>query len=381
MPSTYLFATTDIGIEDLAAKEVSSLLNIRGTSVEITTGRVYFRAKESDIITLNYWSRTLNKIYILLAREGIESLSDIYRIAKSIDYTAYIAKNQRFAVRAERHGFHNFTSIDIARVVGQAIIDSYLDSQGHRLKVDLEEPDVEIYCMLRNQELIIGVNTSGFSLHKRNYRVYNHPAALKTTLAAAMIMLSNWDSKSGFIDPMCGGGTIVIEAALIARNIAPGIYRKQFAFTKLPMFTYVDMDDLKSKFMSLANTSYYPIEGIDISPYHLEGAIMNAMSAGVDDTIVFKVGDARKLRDYIDFEPRVIVTNPPYGIRMHHRNLQKLYHDFIFSVKEIPDVTIVVITAASREMRQIVSKADLELVHARKVLHGKLNSEILVFNT
>ena len=381
MSHTYIFATTDIGIEDLAAKEVSSLLSIDESSVKITTGRIYFKARESDIITLNFYSRTLNKVYILLAREEVKDLSDIYRIAKSIDYTQYINKNQTFAVRAERYGSHSFTSIDIARVVGQAVIDSYLDSQKCRLKVNLEVPDIEIYCMLRNQELVIGINTSGDSLHRRNYRVYNHPAALKTTLAAAMIMLSSWDRKSGFIDPMCGGGTIVIEAALMARNIAPGIYRRQFAFTKLRLFSDIDLNDLKLKIMSMANMNQYPIEGIDISPYHLEGALINAMSAGVDDTIIFKVGDARKLKKYIDFEPRVIVVNPPYGIRMHHRNLQTLYNEFISSVKEIPNVTVVVITAASKEMRQAAFRAGVELVHTRRVLHGKLDSEILVFST
>ncbi len=375
------FATTDVGIEDIVAKEISQILGISDESIEVATGRVYFKAPLDSTIELNFRSRTINKLYLLLARAEVSNLDEIYRVVKSIDFTEYISKEQSFAIRAERFGEHDFTSLDIARVAGKAVIDSYLEVHNHRLKVNLDNPDIEIYCMLRDRSFIVGINTSGPSLHKRNYRVYNHPAALKTTIASSMIIMSNWDCRSGFLDPMCGGGTIVIEAALMARNVAPGIYRREFAFTKLPVFSHLDLEGIRSKYIELMNTEVYDIEGIDISPLHLEGAIINAISAGVDDTIVFRVGDARKLEKYLDIDPKVVVVNPPYGIRMHHHHLWELYRDFMKALRDFPGLNVVVITAASKEMRKAAILAGIELVHSRRILHGTLESEIIVFRT
>ncbi|MEM4713848.1 MAG: THUMP domain-containing protein, partial [Candidatus Bathyarchaeia archaeon] len=228
-----LFATTVIGLEDIASKEVE---NLTGAKAEHDVGRIAFQASLEDIYLLNLKASTINKVFIELCKSTFEDLNDIYRIAKSLDYTWILDAQQTFAIRSERIGVHNFTSMDVSRVAGQAVIDSFVNATGKRLKVNLDEPDVEIYCLVRNNDFIMGINTTGVSLHKRGYRIYSHPAALKPTIASAMLRIGCWTPTKTLIDPMCGGATIPIEAALEAKNIPPNHLRRDFAFLKLKIF-------------------------------------------------------------------------------------------------------------------------------------------------
>ena len=156
------FATVSPGIEDVASKEVEEIIGCKAIP---DVGKVFFEADAKSVYILNLKGSTLNKVMIQLCRENFAELDDLYRLAKKIDYAWIIEANQSFAVRSKRVGTHNFTSLDVARVVGQAIIDSYLEAYGKRLKVNLDAPDVEFHTLVRNQEFILGVNTTGISLH------------------------------------------------------------------------------------------------------------------------------------------------------------------------------------------------------------------------
>jgi len=370
-----LFATVSPGIEDIADKEVERLVGCKAIP---DVGKVFFEADISSVYTLNLKGSTINKVMIQLCRENFAKLEDLYRIAKNIDYGWIIDANQTFAVRSERVGTHNFTSMDVSRVIGQAIIDSFLEAYGKRLKVNLDHPDIEFYSLVRNNEFILGVNTTGSSLHKRGYRVYEHPAALKPTLASAMLEISGWKPEKGLIDPMCGGGTILIEAAFKARNMIPSRLRNDFAFLKMKIFNREEYEKIREKLLNLEKKEVFEIYGMEKFPRHLNGALRNAKKAGVQETIKFKLGDATVPADYPKTELKFIVVNPPYGIRMIPEGSPKrLYDKFLKALKEKAENSILVlITAAHRKFRKAVEEKNIEILEEKRVLHGELAAKI-----
>ncbi|MBC7130632.1 class I SAM-dependent RNA methyltransferase [Candidatus Bathyarchaeota archaeon] len=372
MKHLQFFATTPIGVEDIAAEEVKTLT---GADPIPEIGRISFQGKTSDIYTLNLKARTLNKIYIQLARTTFQTLEDLYKTAKNLDYTWIIDANQTFAIKSERIGSHNFTSLDISRTIGQAVIDSYQQATGKRLKVNLDQPDVEIYCLVRNHTFLMGVNTTGESLHKRGYRVYDHPAALKPTIAAAMLKISSWTPEKPLLDPMCGGATIPIEAALQAKNIMPSKYREKFAFLKLKICNPQDYqktrENIQNEEKTEAKTQIYAMEKIQ---KHLNGGIRNAEKANVQDAIIFKIGDATKPEDYPDKQFSHIIVNPPYGLRAHPKEgVRKLYENFLKALKtRNPNATLTLITAASKRFKEAAEKTNITIIKSRKIWHGDL---------
>jgi len=368
------FATTIPGVEDISARELEKIV---GVKPEIDVNKVFLETDLEAMYKINFMSRTINKLYILLAREEFKDLNDIYRIVKNTDFRELIRPDMRFAVRAERIGEHNFTSIDIARVAGQAIIDSYMDSMKTRLKVDLENPDIEINVLVRFNEILIGVNTSGESLHKRRYRVYNHPAALKTNLAASMIFLGDYTGEP-LLDPLCGGGTIPIEAAHIARKYPISIFRREYYFRRLPLHNESIEKNVEEKLISSINKEIYEIYCVDISREHIRGALLNAKNALVDDTIKFFNRDSTRRESFEDIEAKLIVTNPPYGMRSHSlKKIEGFYKTFLKTLKEVyQNIKLVLITASTQQFENAVEKADVKIIHSRKVMHGGLTAKI-----
>ena len=370
------FATVSPGIEDIACEEVSDLLGCEATP---DIGKIFFEGELESIYVLNLKSSILNRIMIQLCRETFSDLDDLYRLVKDLDYGWIIDADQSFAVRSERVGTHDFTSVDVSRVVGQAIIDSYREAHGRRLKVNLDEPDVEFYALVRDQEFLLGVNTSGSSLHRRGYKVYMHPAALKPTIASAMLRIGGWRAGKSLIDPMCGGGTIPIEAALKATGIPPGYLRKDFAFLKLKIFTEDDFWDFRSKILSRKAIEHITeIYGMEKFKQHLEGAMKNSEKAGVREAIEFKLGDATKSVEYPEGEFDLVVVNPPYGIRMIPGGSPKrLYSGFLKALKDRAEgAVLVLITAAHKRFKEATEENSVEVLEKRIILHGDLRARI-----
>jgi len=374
------YATTNIGLESIAANELNKILSI---NVEPLVGIIKFEGSLDLIYKVNLLSRTVHKVILLMGETEFDEIYDIYKFARYLDYTNYIERGQSFAVRVERIGAHPFNSMQVAERVGQAIIESFMSDTGHRLKVNLDNPDVEIFCRVRENHVIIGINTTGESLHKRGYRVYDHPAALNTTIAASMIYISDWKYNQTLLDPMCGGGTLPIEAALLAREVPIGIFREQksisFAFKKLK---FLDMNKYKAlleKYLSGSNNNTYSIYGIDISSKHLYGAMKNATHAGVIDTIKFIKGDARKLEKTITFTPDVVVVNPPYGKRSSNpKHIKRLYPEFLKSLRNVmKEGIIVAITAAPNIFKNKALKNGFIIINEYKTKHGNLPVKII----
>jgi tRNA (guanine6-N2)-methyltransferase len=376
MEKLRFFATTVIGLEDVASKEVESLT---GARAELDVGRIAFEGSLEDVYLLNLKASTINKVFIELCRSTFEGLNDIYRLAKSLDYTWILDAQQTFAIRSERIGVHNFTSMDVSRVAGQAVIDSFANATGKRLKVNLDEPDVEIYCLVRNSDFIMGVNTTGVSLHKRGYRVYSHPAALKPTIASAMLRIGGWTQVKSLIDPMCGGATIPIEAALEASGIPPNHLRKDFAFLKLKICSQKDFEEVRAETLAKRKEKgAYAIYAMEKFAKHMQGGIENAKKAGVQEAIKFKIGDATNPRDYPEEKFDLIVVNPPYGLRANPKEgIRKLYESFLKALKaKSPEATLVIITAASKRFREAAENAGITIIEDRKIWHGELLTSI-----
>jgi len=365
------FVTTPKGLEDILAEEGKRL---GATAVGKAPGRVHFEANRHFLYLSNSFLRTANRVFIELISGHHESLEDIGRAALSVDYSLYIGPGMSFAVRAERVGSHDFTSIDVGRVVGAAVIESLVRDRGFRPKVDLRSPDVEIYVYVVDDEFVIGVNTTGESLHKRRYRVISHPAALKTTLAAAMYYLAREPER--LIDPMCGGATIPAEAVQIGLGIPISRYRHDYMYRRLPLYS--------SEEEAEALSSYRPRSRdvtpwcTDISHKSVYIAIRNLLSAGVEDRVTLGIWDAENPLLYKLSGAEAVITNPPYGIRSHNpRKIPAFYRGFIRAARDGGVSTIVCITPRVKDMVAAVNYAGGIVEGIIRVMHGGLRAGIL----
>ncbi|MEM1546429.1 MAG: tRNA (guanine(6)-N2)-methyltransferase [Candidatus Methanomethylicia archaeon] len=369
-----LVATTNWGLEDICGEEVRRITKY---NIDVDVNKIFFRGNIEDIYIINMTSRTIHKLIIVLYRGRFNDLNDIYKIAKNLSYVEYIKPDQSFAIRTVRTGSHDFTSIEAAAKIGKGVIDSYMMDTGVRLKVNLDRPDIEVLCLIRNEELIIGINTTGDSLHRRGYRVYNHPAALKSTIASAMLMYSKWRGEP-VLDPMCGGGTIIIEAALMARNIPILKFRRDYAFRKLKIHDENLYKKISELVWSKVNYGYYEIYGFEISPKHIHGAYENLVSADVNDTVKLFLRDAIKIDSYIDLDPKYIIVNPPYGLREKRTGyVEELYRKFLESISDIySGLTLTLITAAKQKFLKTALEIGIKIIDVRHVMHGRLETAV-----
>ncbi|NOY11370.1 MAG: class I SAM-dependent RNA methyltransferase [Archaeoglobi archaeon] len=327
------YATCPPGLEFVAAGEIEGKGLGRVVEVREGKGRVFFRSSWQNVPRLNCLLRSVERIVFLLGRERAEGLEDVYRIVRSIDFS-FIRPEWSFAVRATRVGEHNFTSIDIGRVAGKAVIDSYMEEKGVRLRVNLDEPDVIVRCDLIDDDFMVGIDTTGDEgLHKRRYRVYQHPAPLNPVLAASLVYLSGWSSTKSLLDPFCGSGTILFEAGMIARQIPICRFRKDFAFTRF----FDSLPEVEEKDVELR------LYGIERFRKHLEGARAIADYTGIHP--VFLEGLAERIEEHLE-RVDFIITNPPYGLRIGKKKIiEDLYSGFLHSASKVLEEKAVVITA------------------------------------
>ncbi|MCD6478736.1 MAG: class I SAM-dependent RNA methyltransferase [Candidatus Diapherotrites archaeon] len=358
-----IIATCTPGLEDVSIEELADF-GLKGE--KIGRGIISTNAKLSDVFKLNYCSKSLHKIILLLSSGEFSKLSELYRAAYEIDYSEFIRPEQSFAVRVSRAGKHTFTSIDAEREIGQAIIDSYRKENGIRLRVDLEEPDVLVRCYIRENKFWLGIDTTGESLHKRGYRIYEHPAPLRTSIAHCLIRLAEWKGSESLYDPFCGSGTIPIEAGLFACRI-PNHWRwKSFRLWKLGFVDTEKFMEEKKRIDAEVKSLELKLYGSDLFRKHIEGAKRNASNAGVSIDFF-----QRDIKDAI-FEHDVIVTNPPYGKRIGHTG-KALYANRMFEKKlaEGSWKRAVVITAEKRNLESYSEK--------RQIMYGDLPTWVFVY--
>ncbi|MEM5828083.1 MAG: tRNA (guanine(6)-N2)-methyltransferase [Candidatus Aenigmatarchaeota archaeon] len=326
-------ATCNKGLEEIASLEISKLINQK--TEKIRGGMIKFEGKLDDIFILNYFSKTLHKIYYLLLEDSFSSLDEIYQKIKNIDFSQYIYHTQTFAIVANRSGNHNFTSLDVARVAGQAVIDSYLESKGIRLKVNLDNPHISILVDVMKDKFFVALDTTGKSLHTRWYRKCSHISPLKPTVAASMILISDYKKDYSLIDPFCGIGTIPIEAYHLVNEV-PNLNRS-FEFEK---FYFLDRNKWLEILKYKGKNEKLKIYGSDINENYINCAKENSKEANAN--IEFSVKNALEI-DYSNYD--FVITDLPYGVRKRYENLENLYKNFINRVLNSNVKKFLIITA------------------------------------
>ena len=324
--------TTLTGLEDVVKKELE---NMGAQFLEKYRGRILIEGSLDFIARGNYLSRTAHRFYLVIHEGTANDLEDVYNVIFETPIEKVVRLGERIAVRSEKTDGVSMKRPRMNEVGGAAVLKSYTEKTGGYLKVNLSSPDVEIHLYaIKDGRLMVAVNTTGESLHKRRYRRGYHPAPMRSTLAAAMIYISEWDpEKESLRDPMCGGGTIAIEAAMIGKRIPPGYFR--FAKKEFPDLKIFPLERWKP-IVEEANTrikwDFQPkIWASDINPKSLKSAKENASAAEVDNSITFELRDARKIHEASAAD--VIVTNPPFGIRLGRKmEVPHLYADFLRSV-------------------------------------------------
>lgn len=372
------FATTINGLERFAADECKQ---VAGVDAEPDVGKVIFKADVDQIIKLNLGSRMLHKIFITLARTHVEILDDVFRAAREIDYAEYIRPDQTFAVQGERHSKDKpFTSLDMAAAVGKAIIRSFEEKKGARLKVDLDDPDIQFYCLVRDSEFFLGINTTGKSLHRRFYRVFHHRAALHPTIAVGLLRMANWRKNEFLLDPMCGGGTIPIEAALMALGTPIGARKiNELAVSKLKFIDFEKIRKIAEELERSVDSAFKPmLMGTDASPKSIRGALLNAEKAGVSGLIDFSVKNVFGIENWLRSEPDHVVMNPPYGIRMGISRIKRFYERVCSCLAEAaPKARLTVIVSKPGIFSKALEKSGYNILSKIPVVYGRLNAVLI----
>lgn len=360
-------------------KDLKEHFNIDG-QLKGLRGKIFFCNYDiRKIIELNFSARSINRVILLLRHEKIRTLRDIVDIAKEVAWAEYFDNRQTFGVNAERIGKHDFSSLDVARELGNIIMKE-LNAEKKKVKVNLKAPDVKIVAEIINNDFILGIDTTGPSLHMRRYRVYNHPSPLRTTLAYLLIRIANWKKSETLLDPMCGGGTIPIEAALYGRNIPILLFRREeYALYKLSFIDKAIIEKVKATAIKQAKKSEkMKIFGLDINKRHINGAIKNATSAKVIDTIKFLNENIENLNSI--FKPNffdVVVTDPPYKLKFKGR-MRGLYETLLKNVFSLlrQGGRCIIITSAARLFESIANKLNVKYEKLKMRRDSKLPTAI-----
>lgn len=371
-----LFATCTHGLEDVSAAEV---LDLTGACATPDVDKVFFAATWAQVCDLQVRARTLHKVHLLLARGAVGELEDCARVAREVDWAAHLAPGQTFGVRGIRHGTHPFTSVDVGRVVGREVQDSVERARGARPPVDLDDPGVEVVALVRGREVLVGLNLTGDSLHQRGYRVADHPAPLRPSLAAALVQHAGYAADEALWDPMCGSATILIEAAMRARGLAPNPARA-FAMERLAAFPTDALAKAREAARAEATTRPLRLVGTERFEKHILGAARNAQAAGVWDAMHLRVLDAtRARREDLPFAPDTVIVNPPYGLRIASKGvLRRLYRGFLQRTVELAPRQLLVLVG-NRIFEDEARGLGLAPVEARDVIYGDLPARVLRF--
>lgn len=310
MYKNYRFvATTYAGLEQVLAEE---LIGLGADEVQEGRRSVYFSGTKELMYRANYSLRTALKILMPVRAFRIQRVDDLYHQVSKIKWENYFDDHQTFAIQSKVFGDLFRNSMFASLKAKDAIVDRFRKIGGKRPSVRVDHPDILINLHVSNNECTISLDSSGESLHKRGYRTGNHEAPISEVLAAGMIKLSGWSGEEPLTDPMCGSGTIVIEAAMVTKNILPGEIRQKYAFQRWKDYDEQIFKNIKDQ--KDHNHPGFKIYGSDISRENIDLAYKNAQKANVTDVVHFEIADFRRLEKKDDSS--FLLFNPPYGERI-----------------------------------------------------------------
>ena len=314
-----LIAKTFMGLEPVLAQELTKL---GANNVQIGRRMVSFTGDKEMMYRANFQLHTAIRILKPIKHFKARSAEDVYNEVKKIDWSQYIMKGKTFVVDSVVYSDEFRNSKFVSYKVKDAIVDQFRETTGDRPNISISNPDIRLHIHIAEDNATLCLDSSGESLHRRGYRQETVEAPLNEVLAAGMILMTGWKGDTDFIDPMCGSGTLIIEAALIAQNISPGVFRKEYAFEKWPdydadLFDSIYNDDSEEREFA------HHIYGYDVDMKAVNTAILNVKAAGLSKVITVKQ------QDFKDFtkpsEKSIMITNPPYGERISTPNLLGTY--------------------------------------------------------
>lgn len=367
-----MIAKTSFGFEDLLIDELKSF-----GAVEIRKGTraVFFSGTLETMYTVNLKSRISLRVLKPILSFPVSNEQQLYDGIKKINWSEFLSADDTLAVDAVTVKSNLTHSLYIALKTKDAIVDQFRDKTGKRPDVDLRFPKVRINVHLSDNIASVALDSSGDSLHKRGYRVQAGEAPLNETLAAGMILLSGWNGNMPFSDIMCGSGTILIEAAMIARNIAPGSIRNEFGFERWIDFDAPLWESVKEKAKSFEKSNLdFPLIGIDRSHQVISHARENAKAAGVLNDLTFH---EMPFEHYTPTESaQLIITNPPYGGRLTDTDLFDLYKNIGDQLKKKYQGSTAWVLTANRDAAKYIG---LHTSRKIQLYNGALECRFLKF--
>ncbi len=378
-----MLAKTFKGLEQVLAQE---LIELGANDVQIERRAVSFKGDKALLYRANLCLRTASRVLVPVAqgqlklKNGISKLKPedwLYELVKAVNWSLYMTESTTFAIDATVYSETFRNSRFVTYRVKDAVADYWQERAGKRPNVKVTDPELYINVHIGAERVTVSLDSSGESLHKRGYRVANTEAPINEALAAGMLLLAGWKGQSDFYDPMCGSGTIPIEAALIARNIAPGVFRQSFAFEK-----WLDFDaELWSEIYnddSHEREFHHKIYGSDASFYAIQQATKNVKSAGVQRDVELKQIRLEEIiapfngKEISNASP-LVMLNPPYGERLaSNKDMELLYGKIGTALKhQFAGSTAWIISSNDAAMKCIGLKPSKKL----HLLNGELDCQ------
>lgn len=361
-----LIATMPMGLEAITARELREL---GYEDVQVENGRVLFTGGPLDICRTNLWLRTADRVLIQMAQFKALTFEDLFQGTKAVEWHKFIPADGEFPVEGRSHKSQLSSVPACQGIVKKAIVE--------KMK---EQYDVEwfketgayyrIEVMLLNDVATLVLDTTGSSLHKRGYRKLVGKAPLKETMAAALVLLSRWNPERPLYDPCCGSGTLLIEAAMIGWNVAPGL-RRSFPSEHWDIIPEEAWEEARDEaFDAVRDDVELKLHGSDIDPEALELAKAAAKSAGFADEITWSLTPLAKMKP--EGEYGVIITNPPYGERLSEsEEVERLIRQLGFVMKKLPTWSMFAISPSKQFEHYMGKPADKR----RKLFNGNIECQ------
>ena len=366
-----MLAKTFFGFEEILAKELKQL---GAQEVEIGNRAVSFVGDKGFMYKANLCLRTALKILKPIHTARIQSDQDLYQLFYDFPWTEYLDIDSKFVIDSVVYGEIFTHSQYASQKAKDGLVDQFRNQFEARPSVEMNRPDLRINLHIQNDQCTISLDSSGASLHHRGYRTAINIAPLNEVLAAGLIQLSGWQGNTDFYDPMCGSGTIVIEAAFFACNIPVNINRKSFAFEKWKDWDENLFETIKNSQLKKISNPAIQIKGSDKAPSAIEKALQNIENANLSDFI------SLEKKDFFQVEketkgPLHLLTNPPYGERLEG-DMNMLYQGIGDAFKQsFPNTQAWMISSNMEALKFVGLRPSRKI----KLFNGKLESRLLLY--
>ncbi|TKD71273.1 THUMP domain-containing class I SAM-dependent RNA methyltransferase [Pseudalkalibacillus hwajinpoensis] len=366
-----LIATATMGLESLVAREVKDL---GFENVRVDNGKVTYESDELGICRSNYWLRTADRVKLKVGEFKVTSFDELFEATKALPWGDLLPVDAEFPVSGRSVKSTLYSVPDCQAIVKKAIVES-LKEKYNVSWFDEDGPLFKIEVAIHKDTAVLTIDTSGTGLHRRGYRYLHSAAPLKETMAAAMIMLTNWNADKPFIDPFCGSGTLPIEAAMIGQNIAPG-FNREFASEDWEWIGQKRWEEAMVETEDLAKYDQpLHIFGSDLDPKMVDLSKNNALEAGFADLIQFKQMQVTDVSSRFDYG--TLIGNPPYGERLGEREeVEDMYRKMGKAFRERLDTWSVYILTSHPRFQEVYGK---RATKNRKLYNGDIKTHYYQF--